>query len=1120
MRPNNDFGPSPGGHVAPILSLSCLGTPQAVSESGEHVRFRTRKHLALLIRLAVEPGKRFTRDYLTELLWPGASSRLANHSLAQGLSVIRSKVGRESVLVQRATVALAEGAVDVDVLHLDNGNAEIRGSFLEGFELPAARPFEDWTNEWRAKLSPRLRDVLVGRMDGARRIGDFAAVERFAVALHELEPLCEDAIRGMIEARAWVGDRTSALKVYSAYASRLAEDLGAKPSADLERMADLLREGRRNGPKPASVAEPSGRAERRFEAEVVIGREREFSVLYDAWLAARRRNPAIVVLTGDAGLGKTTLTNAFVSNCQLEGAVVARAQAYDAERELPFAVLAELVRQLAMQRAIGSADPEALSELSRLTPEVRNQYPGVPKPTEWAAEIVPLRLADAFLKTVAAAAEESPVVLVVDDLHAADNASAAILHLVARKLPASRLFMIWAARSAELRAGGTPAALATDPLISALRPLELEPLSDNAAARLVESVQQSALASDAGLPRHRLLSAGRGNPLALELLTREWIAHGPESLIRDLEAMDTQPAAAIGMPRAIKLVFDRQVRRLSRQTRAVLDLAAILGRRLDNLHLYRAVDCNPKQAADALARLRDGGFVREVHGTIEFRNELIRGQAYYAIPLAGRQHLHRGVAELLEVEVDGNGYLSIETSWHYIRGGDISRATTAAMRGAELSLRHGAPREAEQILTALVDENGDPAVAKRIRVLLCHALLNQSKAAEAVPLLKQVLSDPSLSPVSRSEVKSLHAAAEYLLNRESGRDHFQAAEEAYLMARTAGELRLTVRSLFEYARGGAESGKESVVKDVLIELETLMQTNEEAPLSPLAHLAVGYCRWFFDELEIAESHLVRALELDPKNLEVAQRSCCYGGLTVVRFLLGKVELAEQASERLMELAKKVGDDSRASVAALNLCAAKTARRDYSGAMRYGELSVELGERSGSQPFLVAAYTNLVDVHLLLGNRDKALDCYAKARDWALADRSWFVRTTFLMQTAGLALAMDNKGLALKSIVELEGAARDRERALSNRGLYNGLRAFRIAHECGFDDAMVATEAALEQLRNRNPLLYLETLAAKAWLETQTLGRPCEKTEDDLRLFDLLGIPGRRDLLVIEGFLGT
>src|SRR5213075_383336 len=226
--------------------------------------------------------------------------------------------------------------------------------------------------------------------------------------------------------------RSSALKAFARYEAQLAEELGAKPGADLVRMADLLRDGRR-APRPSIAGSPPERLDRRFEPETLIGREREFSVLYDAWLEARRKTPRIVVVTGDPGVGKTTLVNAFASSCQMDGAVVARAQAYDAERELPFAVLGELVKQLAMQRAIGGADPEALSELTRISSEILRAFPGVPKPVEWSPELTPLRLADAFLKAIAAAAADSPVLLVVDDIHAVDNASIAIIHTVARK---------------------------------------------------------------------------------------------------------------------------------------------------------------------------------------------------------------------------------------------------------------------------------------------------------------------------------------------------------------------------------------------------------------------------------------------------------------------------------------------------------------------------------------------------------------------------------------------------------------------------------------------------------------------------------------------------------------
>src|SRR5213079_3524454 len=272
--------------VVPHLQLLTLGAPLLLSQAGEQVRFRTRKHFALLIRLAVEAGRKLTRDYLMDLLWPDVAAPLARHSLAQALTVLKEAVGRDHLVVQRASLGLVAGVVQVDVARLDVSETEIRGPFLDGFEVPGAVQFEQWKDEWRAKLMPRIRDCLVRQMDAGRRTGDFATVERHAQVLLDLDPLSEDAVRGLIEARAWVGDRTNALKAFGRFEARLAEELGAKPSADLVRIADLLREGRRRTPQPAGQV--SERCERRFEAETLIGREREFSQLYDAWLEVRQ----------------------------------------------------------------------------------------------------------------------------------------------------------------------------------------------------------------------------------------------------------------------------------------------------------------------------------------------------------------------------------------------------------------------------------------------------------------------------------------------------------------------------------------------------------------------------------------------------------------------------------------------------------------------------------------------------------------------------------------------------------------------------------------------------------------------------------------------------------------
>src|SRR5436309_2483407 len=891
--------------MPPHLHLISLGAPLLLTEAGEQVRFRTRKHFALLIRLAVEAGRKLSRDYLMDLLWPGVATPRARHSLAQALTVLKEKVGREHVLVQRTSVALAPDAVHADVTRLDASDTTIRGQFLEGFDVPGAVQFEQWKDEWRAKLMPRIRDCLVRQMDAGRRIGDFETVEKHAQILLELDPLSEDGVRGVMEARAWVGDRGNALKVYNRFEARLVEELGAKPSADLERIANLLREGRGAVSRPASSGQVSERCERRFEAETLIGREREFASLYDAWLRVRRREPQIVVLLGDPGVGKTTLTNAFVSTCQMEGASIARAQAYEAERELPFGVLAELIKQLTLQRAIGGADPEALSELTRVSPEIFTVFPGVPKPVEWAAEVVPLRLADSFLKAVEAAAEESPLALVVDDIHAADNASVAILHMVARKLPHTRLLLILTARSNELRTVAGPRALVSDSAIQALQTVELEPLSADAAERLVAALAAKAEGRIAEVPTARILQAGNGNPLALELLTKEWLAHGSGSLLSDLEALNTQPVANLGIPRAIGAVFERQIRRLDRRTRAALDLAAVLGRRLADLPLYEVVDLTPAGAGEALSRLQEEGILREVHGTLEFRNELIRAQAYYAVAGPARQHLHRSAGDLLAAQPLHDGHRDgLEIAWHFLRGGAELAALPHALDGADAALTGGAPFEAEQVLTVVMHSSAPAIQTQGVRLRLARALMDQSKASAASSLLASLLSDRALAPRDAARAANMQAAAEYLLARGTGLLHSQAAERALSDARATADADLLAQALVEYVKSGIETGAEERVQVAQGEIAELLKAS--GPDSDAAlHLAQGYCHYFFyDPRSAAISFETAVNRMGVAN--PVQLSFAYNGYGISKHCLCELREARQAYAKALELAIRIG----------------------------------------------------------------------------------------------------------------------------------------------------------------------------------------------------------------------
>ena len=1097
--------------------LHSLGTPALFTVSGEQVPFRTRKHLALLVRLALEPGKQFTRDYLADLLWPDAPPRHANHSLAQGLSVIKAKIAREAVVIRRATVALATGWIDADVTHLTETSVAIDGPFLEGFEISGARPFEDWKDEYRVRLIPQVRDCLVRQMDAARRIGDFPTVEKHATRLQDLDPLAEEGIRGVMEARAWASDRSSALKAFARYEARLAEELGAKPGPELVRMADLLRDGRRSPSRPVVAGYPPERADRRFEPETLIGREREFSVLYDAWLEARRKNPRIVVVTSDPGVGKTTLVNAFAASCQMEGAVVARAQAYDAERELPFAVLGELVKQLATQRAIGSADPEALSELTRISSEILKAFPGVPKPVEWAPELTPLRLADAFLKTVSAAAADSPIVIVVDDIHAADNASTAILHSVARKLADTRALMILAGRTSELRLSEAPWALTSDQSIAALRSLELEVLPFDAAESLINRL--AILSAKEDPPVKRILRASGRNPLAVELITREWAEHGDASLLSDLEALDTQPVPVIGIPRAIGAVFERQTRRLENGIRATLDLAAVLGRRLTEVSLYSAIDLSAGQAAEALSRLRDEGYLREVSGDLEFRNELIRAQAYYAVAAPTRQYLHRRVASLLaNSHSQGDKTISLEIAWHHLRGGDVGRAVPYAIEGAEAVLAVGAPHGAREILRTIVELNDHPSDAKKVRLLLARACIDQSNAEPAMPIIEQLADDRALTIQEQAEVAMLRASAEFLLNNEPGDKCSEVVRVALQAAQRSADANLISRALLECARAGTDQGLTELVRIAQAGVDAL-KTKVDINTLPMAVLTEALCKMFFLDYAGCLRDLRRVIEHNQWRANAAQTALAHSGVALASFTLGHMEDAFDAYQTAFELTKRVGDDARMSVLAANVCVLQAARGLYEEAIDWGRKSVSLGEASKSNA-LQMAYCNLVDPYLMIGNQAEAIVCMDKARAWLEPRRRWKYHCGFLMGNASFALIQGNTARALDIIGQLEGLARGREEAVPIPGSYWKFRIFKQAQLGRLEEAIQSTVKSAALFKKNCPLNYFDVLAARAWLELRTEGSYGLGTIHELRAFEEVGALGRRALLVAQGFLDS
>jgi len=586
-------------------------------------------------------------------------------------------------------------------------------------------------------------------------------------------------------------------------------------------------------------------------------------------------------------------------------------------------------------------------------------------------------------------------------------------------------------------------------------------------------------------------------------------------LLQDLEALNTNPAATVGIPRAIGTVFERQLRRLDTTGRSVLDLAAVLGRRLAELALYEVVALPTAAAAQALSRLRDEGFLREVGGEIEFRNELIRAQAYYAVAGKVRQHLHGRVALQLAKAEGEDGPPNLEVAWHFLRAGDSRGAIPYALNGAERAITVGGPREAEQVLEALLHAQMDEGTATKAKLLLAKALMEQSKGGAAIPILLLLKSIPVLSILDRAEVTGLLATALYLANDEKANE---AASEALESARQAGDISLLAQALFAFARAGIEEGKSERVEQALRECEALLALpsgNEE----PMVLYTRAYCEFHYSfDAERADQDLQRAIAILGDSASPTKLSRFCSGVGHCKLVKLELDAAQSALTRAMDLALRVGDDSRASVIANAKCAVEAVRGDVTQAIGLARWSLDLGRRALNQPSLIGIYMNLADLYALAGQHDLETEAIHKAHSLLEAPHSWWAEVDFFLHLASCALIHGNTPMALQQASEAERLIGGREHAVQDASIMYKFRVFRTLHLHGPDEALQEADAALRLFRGKNPLYYYNVLVSKAWAERIALGENLGETLDELRAFASRPVMGVRTISIAQGFI--
>ncbi|MBI4419408.1 MAG: AAA family ATPase, partial [Gemmatimonadetes bacterium] len=406
-----------------------------------------RKHVALLIHLALSPNRARTRDHLLGLLWPEKDESKARRSLNEAVRRLRRCLGDERLLSRGDAIELAEAGLEVDALRFleaverDPARAAtlIQGDFLEGFTLDDAPAFEEWAASERDRFRSRATGVLVALGERELASSRFAQAGDAGRRALSIQSYAEPAVRLVMRAAALAGDGAGALAAYRDFAARLA-GIGEKPSRELAALSERVRQ---QAWRPAAAA-------RQEPEPPLIGRNEVYREAFNLLATALELGARTLVVTGEPGMGRSRLLTECADRLALEGAIVVAARPLATDYDAQWSTLRQLMRGgLAAAPGLVGAPPEALGVLAGVAPELAQRF--APREPQDASEV-----AAALAQIFSSIAEERPLALLVDDAHLADGATLTALGAALEQVRALRVVLVL---SASDQAGSGPAEL-------------------------------------------------------------------------------------------------------------------------------------------------------------------------------------------------------------------------------------------------------------------------------------------------------------------------------------------------------------------------------------------------------------------------------------------------------------------------------------------------------------------------------------------------------------------------------------------------------------------------------------------------------------------------------------
>lgn len=705
------------GDCAAILQCSLLGSPQ-IAWQGTSLPITRRQVRALLYVLAsdLRPAP---RDRLAFLLWPDEADATARRNLIRVLSYARQLLPRPDLLLSDNTaVALNPALVASDAVRFSDlcaGNhaadwemasSIYRGRLLDGFSLADSPEFDAWLGQAQRRFERAYLELLRKLLAAKSEAGDIATAIGYARCYLAVDELAEEIHRQLITLYARQHDRRAALHQFEQCANVLERELGVHPLPETRAAYEAVHSG-------ASVtAPPSTPVWTTLPGLTLplIGREQEWDLLATA--CRQHRRGGVILIDGEAGVGKSRLMQEVAT---AQGVLTLSGANHAASQSLPYQPLSQALRQaLALHERWRRIAPIWLAELTRLLPEIATQFAGLPPVVATAPQQAQTRLLEALTQAFFGLAGDSPLLLCLDDVHWADEATLGWLAYVSNRLSGSGLCILAAYRAVDAeRLADWQAGLSRAGVVTRV------PVAGLPEAAVLELLRRASDQSGRQALAARIHAATGGNAFFVM------------ETIRELLAMGNRPDshADLPLPQTVREAVLRRVGRLTPLTQQLLAMAAVLSPHLHFVTLLESAGRSELETVDGVEELLAHQLLRTDGDGFRFQHELARHAVYEEISPWRRRLLHRRAGESLAhlPTVDQVGLLAA-IAHHFAAAGDAQQAIVYFQRAAT----HAQELLVYQEATAYLDK--------------AIALAQAHEAAEGVlPALYTALGDTLIS---------------------------------------------------------------------------------------------------------------------------------------------------------------------------------------------------------------------------------------------------------------------------------------------------------------------------------------------------------------------------------------